>query len=254
MIIGSMLAILVLGIVMMVISIFSKAALAITAGLAIGLFIWIAILFWPVFPVFSGVLVLLAVIRAFKTPASGLILALAIFVVLFIAWQILLVNSVNREVISSVDVINPKGTEGKALVVYHSKTNFTKKVSYAFANGLADKGWKVDITTASSKAPTDLSGFDLLVLGSPTYEWRPSQRIQDYLKMLGDLKDKPTVVIIVGEGYTVLSLPTMEKLVKQANGKLVKSLALWKLRPNIVNGEIKNPEEIARQAAQELKL
>jgi hypothetical protein len=236
--------------------------LAILAGLFIGLFLWFAYLVWPPFPVVSVVLVVLAaagasglyMINAGVLP-KGLAVAAASLVVLLLAWQGLLISWVNAEVVSELEVLNPGGTVGTALVVYHpGKSDFQKKASVAFAEGLVSNGWRVEITTASSQAPTDLSGYDLLVLGAPTYDWRPAKRIQQYVKGLGDLAGQRTITIISGLGYTELSGPAMEKLVREANGDLVKSLILWTAAPNEEMYGLSDAVEIMHRAAMEIPL
>jgi hypothetical protein len=90
----------------------------------------------------------------------------------------------------------------------------------------------VEITTASLQAPNDLSGYDLLVLGGPTYFWRPARPITRYVRRLGDLAGKPAVTITTGFGATGRSKSILEGLVQEASGKLVNSLSFFKLRPN----------------------
>ena len=72
---------------------------------------------------------------------------------------------VNKDVVSGIEITNPGGNK-TALVVYQTGlTSFPKDTSYAFANGLAESGWRVEITIASLQAPSDLSkepsGFGL---------------------------------------------------------------------------------------------
>ena len=69
-----------------------------------------------------------------------------------------------------------------------------------FAEGLVANGWRVEMTTASSKTPTGLAGYDMLVLGGPTYglHRRP---IQAYLNRLGDLGGERMVTIITALGW-----------------------------------------------------
>ncbi len=57
----------------------------------------------------------------------------------------------------------------------------------AYIAGLADADWSVMVSTASVDAPTSVSDFDLLVLGSPTYAWKPAGPITRYLGRLGEL-------------------------------------------------------------------
>jgi flavorubredoxin len=161
----------------------------------------------------------------------------------------------NKEVVSEVEVRNPEGDAGTALVVYHpGKSDFQEKVTYAFAEGLASNGWRVEITTASAQAPTDFSGYDLLVLGGSTYWFTPSRPIRRYLSRLGDLGGQPTATIITAMGLGERSISVMEQQVREANGDLVKSLILYTMRPNEDLYGINDAVEIATQAAKEIPL
>ena len=62
-----------------------------------------------------------------------------------------------------------------------------KDVVYAFADGLVENDWRVEVTTASSQAPTDLSAYSLLVLGSPVYADIPSATIKRHVERIGGL-------------------------------------------------------------------
>jgi flavorubredoxin len=161
----------------------------------------------------------------------------------------------SRDVVSEVEVRNPEGDAGTALVVYHpGKSDFQERVTYAFAGGLVSNGWRVEITTASAQTPTDLSGYDLLILGGPTYWFTPNWPIRRYLSRLGDLRGQPTVAIITAMGLGGRSISIMENDVREANGDLVKSLILYTLRPNEDLYGINDAAEIATQAAKEIPL
>lgn len=57
--------------------------------------------------------------------------------------------SVYREVSSPLVVLNSQGAK-TALVIYHPGLSpFAHDIAYAFANGLASSGWRVEIATAS---------------------------------------------------------------------------------------------------------
>ena len=57
--------------------------------------------------------------------------------------------SVYREVSSPLAVLNSNGAK-TALVIYHlGLSPFAHDIAYAFANGLASSGWRVEIATAS---------------------------------------------------------------------------------------------------------
>jgi hypothetical protein len=179
---------------------------------------------------------------------------IVVFVVLAAA-AVLLLLWLNREVVSDVEVSNPEGDAGTVLVVYHpGKTDFLKRVTGAFTEGLVANGWRVETTTASSRAPADLSGYDLLVVGGPTYMFTPNRPIRAYVRRLGDLGGKPTATIITGWGSGERSNAIMQKDVRAANGELVKSLLLYTIRPNEDLYGINDAEEIATRAAKQIHL
>jgi hypothetical protein len=232
-------------------------AISILAGLCVGACVWNAYSNWIISPISSTVLVVLAIapiVRLFRAGIEilkwGLVAAVVTLVALFGAWQGLLDAMANAEVVSDVEVLNPNGSAGTALLTYHpGKSSYQEMITQAFSEGLASNGWRVEIATASKEAPTDLSGYDLLVLSAPTYDWVPAKPIQRYLRQLGDLRGQPTVVIISAAGTTSVSLPMMEDLVREANGDLVASYALWTMVPNQKAYGINDPEEIMRREA-----
>jgi len=182
-----------------------------------------------------------------------------IFVLVILAIAVLaLFYKIGHEVVSELTVLNAEGDQGTALVVYHpGLSDFQQKVTYAFAEGLISNGWRVEITTASVQAPTDLSRYDLLVLGSPTYDWAPARPLQSYVSRLRDLGGKHTVLLITGMGATGRSMAIMQKLVQEARGNLVKSLSLFTIRPN--NEAVSRPNrevalEMAMKAGKETPL
>ncbi len=177
-----------------------------------------------------------------------LLIVLAAALVLSYLW-------LNKEVVSELEVRNSEGSVGTALVVYHpGKGGSGKRITTSFVQGLVSNGWRVEMTTPSAQAPTDLSGYDLLVLGGPTYWFTPNRPIRRYLRRLGDLGGKRTVTIITGMGEGGRSTSIMERDVREANGDLVKALLLYTIRPNEELHGINDAVEIATRAAKEIPL
>ena len=177
------------------------------------------------------------------------------------AWGVWLFSGRNRDVVSEVTTLNPEGEAGAALVVYHpGKSDFQRRVFEGFAEGLVASGWRVEMTTPSPQAPTGLAAYDLLVLGGPTYGFKPNRPIQRYLGRLGDLEGKPTVTIITALGMGERSTEIVQRLVQEANGDLVKALVLYKARPNDEDNPVDGKQnqdlavEMATRAATEIDL
>jgi hypothetical protein len=175
------------------------------------------------------------------------LIAVAAVAALAVAWLELVRN---REVVSEIDVRNAGGSAGTALMVYHpGRSGFYRQVADGFAKGLISRGWRVEATTASGEAPSDLSAYDLLVLGGPTYFFTPNRPIRRYLSRLGDLKGKPTVTIITAMGVGQRSTAVMERRVREANGNLVRALLLYWMRPNDDDNYVDTPQNKALAAA-----
>jgi hypothetical protein len=163
----------------------------------------------------------------------GVRVALGIMLAVVVAAGALSYVWLTREVASEVQVLNPEGGAGTALVVYHpGKTDFHEKVTSGFADGLVANGWSVDVTTASWRAPTGLAGYDLLVVGGPTYWFLPARPIRRYLARLGDLDGMRTVTIITAAGAGERASSVMQRQVREANGELIDALVLNRMRPN----------------------
>lgn len=189
-------------------------------------------------------------------PWIVLIVAGVIFV-----FAVLLFSGRNKEVVSKVETLNPTGDVGAAFVVYHrGKGDFQRRVFSGFAEGLVANGWRVEVTTPSAQTPTDLDGYDLLVLGGPTYGFTPNQPIKRYLKRLGDMNGQRIVTIITALGLGERSTAIIQDLVRQANGDLVRAMFLYKLRPNDDDNFVDGKQnqalavEMATLAAREVSL
>ncbi len=159
------------------------------------------------------------------------ILLTVFLVLLFVGVAIVgyLEYSVYREVSSPLESLNAQG-EKKALLIYHpGLTDFSRNVSYSFANGLAEAGWRVEIATASAQAPTDLSGYSLLVLGWPIYDFNPGPTITNHISRIGNLQGKDTVIMVVAGGMDPFNAQgNMERIVQNANGTVLKTLQAFR--------------------------
>ena len=237
-------------------------AISVLSGISIGGLLWNAYSYWTVSPITSIVLLALPVLLFIrlarinrKVFLEGAVSAVVVLSAVMGAWYGLLGFMVNQEIASEVEVLNPEGKTGTALLVYHpGKSGYQEMIIGAYSEGLMANGWRVDITTASREAPRDLSHYDLLVLSAPTYDWEPAKPIQRYLEGLGDLGGQATVVIISAAGRTTESLSFLEDMVMKANGDLVGSYALKIIVPNRVEYGIDDAEEIMYQGALEVPL
>ena len=156
---------------------------------------------------------------------------------------------------SEVVTVNPDGATGTAFVAYHAGlSSFQKDVTMAFVRGLVSNGWRCDVTTASREAPMDLSAYDLLVLGAPTYAFKPANPLRRYLTLAGDLGGLPTVLLVTGAGTTENAASVLAGYVTDANGTTIDVLELWQAAPSEEVDGLSDAMEIAERAGESIVL
>jgi flavorubredoxin len=153
-----------------------------------------------------------------------------VLIVMFVAFGtfagLLLSGAINREVVSEIDVKNADGSKTALIVYQPSFSSFPKEVFYSFGDGLASSGWRVEITTASSEAPSDLSKYSLLALAYPVYGGTVGTAIVKYVDRISDFNGINTVIIACAGGDSGESIIPLKQQVEAANGTFYDSLAL----------------------------
>lgn len=190
--------------------------------------------------------------RRRKETASRMWTRVLIFVALIaIVWWGLFMPWVNKDWVTDIQTVNPEGQAGKALITYYpGRSTFQHDIAQAFAEGLATNGWRVDMTAAGSGAPTNVSDYDLVVLGSPTYLFQPAGRLTKYVKTL-DLAGKDVVVIASGLSSTSNTADALQQAARAAGGNPVKAIEV-KTGGGIAG--MTNPTDVAREAGAAIPL
>ena len=138
-----------------------------------------------------------------------------------------------RETATPVMPLSTSGTNGRALVVYHpGLSDFPDRITAAFGAGLAASGWRVDRTTASQQAPTDLAAYDLLVLASPVYANAAAPALSRYVDRAGDFGAKPVVLVFTAAGDAGPALQTGAAQVATRHGRVIGRFGYTTQRPN----------------------
>jgi len=166
-------------------------------------------------------------------------------VVVFAAFAAYLGLTLNKDVVSEIEVINSNGIESALIVFQPGLSSFPREVMDAFGNGLAASGWRVEITTASLQAPSDLSEYSLLVLGFPTYGGSPGTAVVRYVERLTNLEGIEIVVVACAAGSPGESAEIMRQKVEAAGGTFKEAISLFTMAPNEGNG---SATDIARLA------
>lgn len=141
--------------------------------------------------------------------------------------------AIERETASPVEVANPDGGAGHALVLYHpGLSDLQEALSDAFVAGLVERGWRVTRTTTSASAPADVGAYDLLALGAHTYWWAPDGPTRRYLARVGDLGGTPIVALLSALGAAGRAEVRTVDLIARHGGRLVEVRPFYVMRPN----------------------
>ena len=157
-----------------------------------------------------------------------IVLAILVGIISYFEW------SVYREVETETQVLNANGAK-TALVIYHpGLTNFAENITYTYAEALETRGWRVEIATASPKAPTDLTSYSLLVLCWPIYDLNPGPTITNHLNRIGNLNGIDTAIITISGGLDPLNAKdATNKNLEVANGNIIQSLSSSRSNRNL---------------------
>jgi hypothetical protein len=242
----------------------SAWGLGVAAGAIVGLMLSVAWSLRRYLPVVSiGLLVTSAamtLLLAHSSPNAGLFsvfVALGVWGIWFVTYDVWFTGRANTEFVSPVTTLGGDGSAGRALIVHHrgrGPVQFQARVQRAFAEGLQAQGWQVDITTASRQTLTDLSRYDLLVLGAQAYNWCPARPVVDYVDRVRDLKGKRVVVIVSGGGMTERAMRVLQLCIVKAGGVIVDAIEIWTSRSNLERHGLTDPVAIMRRAGTRVAL
>jgi len=184
---------------------------------------------------------------------GGIAVAAAVFSLWVLIYDLGVTARANAEVVSEIVSLGAEGGTPRALIVYHSTHGgFQRSIQRAFAEGLQSQGWRVDLTTASRMAPTNLSAYELLVVGAPSYNWEPARPVLAYLARLGTLKGCRVVLVVSGGGMTDRALRILRARVEHAGGRVLDGIELWTTRANAERLGARDPREIMRRRGAQL--
>lgn len=119
----------------------------------------------------------------------------------------------------------------KILIVYASYSGSTLMASQTVMETLTKPGHNVVLKTAVEVKPEELTASDLIVLGSPSwdYDGKEGQPHEDFLKFIESMKsvnleNKPFAVFGLGDSSYMNfcgAVNVLEEFVKNVKGKLV---------------------------------
>lgn len=133
--------------------------------------------------------------------------------------------------------VGPKDAPKKALIIYDPDPffNLDEQVCKAFAEGLAEQNIQTTLATVESAPTITENQYEVIVICSNTYNWRPDWGVCQFVKHQTSLKGQPVVAITLGAGATVSSQKALERLLGQKETLLIGSRSFWLFRPNDEN-------------------
>ncbi len=145
-------------------------------------------------------------------------IVLVVIVASLVVTSVAVVAYNGRATIRDVQTLNPAGATGTVFVVFRpGVTSWNEDIVNAFVRGLVDSDWRVNITTTSSQTPTNVTGYDLIVLGSPTNGGQPHVAMLGYLERV-DFQGKPVALILTSGGNGIPSIYVFGNATVAANG------------------------------------
>ncbi len=73
--------------------------------------------------------------------------------------------------------------------MYYSMFGNTEKIAKALAQGLQDSGVDAEFVRVDAVKIDELSGYDLLIVGSPVHAWNVSKPIKEFLERLKNVQE-----------------------------------------------------------------
>ena len=108
-----------------------------------------------------------------------------------------------------------------------------ERLGLATQEALAEAGWRVEVTTPSPEAPTDIAKYQLLVLGWAIYDFGPAPTITSQIQRIGDLNEVNTTIIIMGGGLDPFNVKDqMNRIVEDANGNVIQTITSFRSQRN----------------------
>lgn len=177
---------------------------------------------------------------------AGILLLVTGAVTGYIVWRSM------QESVTPLVHLNPASSGARVLIVYSpGVSDFHERVTDAFASGLAESGWSVDVVTASREATIDFAGYDLLVLGGPIHGGKPSKPVLDYIDRVQSLNGLRVYVVLTSIGGPPSGESLMSEWVTVHGGQVEGFLSLSTSKNPPVDG-LTDPTQIASAAAQKI--
>lgn len=158
--------------------------------------------------------------KVFKRILLGIGIAFGVVVIAMVT-MVISISSVNASKGNHEEILKSTETSPKkALVIYQpSLSSITGDVAHRIAAGLNDNGFEVTLNNPGDHLSSDLSGYDVVVFGSPVYAGKVSDALNRYMAKASGLSACKTVLFSTGSSAG--KSPELDDMEKQLNGAAV---------------------------------
>ncbi|OPY26931.1 MAG: hypothetical protein A4E28_02258 [Methanocella sp. PtaU1.Bin125] len=132
----------------------------------------------------------------------------------------------------------PSGQKGKALIVYEpGATRQTVRVGEEIGDLLLERGYEVTLSGIRAAAAKSTSGYDLVLVGTPTYVGRPTGAVKKYVKDLRLTAGQTFGIYLVGTkgaptaGFVPKAFLDAMKKPLEASNTVVKEMEFSGVKP-----------------------
>jgi flavorubredoxin len=182
-----------------------------------------------------------------------ILLGVAILIIATAAGAGYIVQKATSETVTPLKTLSSSPNNPEAIVIYApGVSDFHQKVTEAFASGLVQSGWNVDIVTASSQTLTDLSNYTLLVIGGPIHGAKPSKALMDYMDRVNSLSGLRVYVLLSSMGGPPQGEDIMTDWIMGHGGTLEGILSLTTMSSNTPVDGATEPTQIATKTAEKI--
>lgn len=145
----------------------------------------------------------------------SMITIIALVMVVAIITIIVFITGTKKAYPSNEIITKSENSNGKeALVIYQNcRSEFPKEIANSLATGLNDKGYTVTVNTSGGFLPTDVSKYDVVILGGAVIAGNVGEPLQEYANNIEKFGDAKVILYSTGAGVdNIVELDNLEKL------------------------------------------
>lgn len=142
----------------------------------------------------------------------GILVAVVVLVILSQVMRLCFTSYLNTQKGTNAEVLSSdRQSSKKALVIYQPGiTGVSSRMAHQIAKGLSDGGYEVTLNYPGEHLSADVSGYQVLVFGSPVYSGQPSKALTDFISKVKVFSDARIALYSTGGFKFYMELDIMD--------------------------------------------